>query len=141
MRIKATKTRIDFHKSSSGNISYASFFNNLLLRSGFKQIVRAVLFLACVVLLLTRLSLAQDSKPSKIPDGEAQFTSEQLEQHYLVYKNPDVRYLRTLFDSYPNNSGGTEQERQQLSKLDKEYSRSKFMVMSREDSTFGGTLI
>jgi hypothetical protein len=90
-----------------------------------------------------RVSTAKDSKPSKIPDGgEAQFTPEQLEQYSLVYKNPDVRYLRTLFDSYYlKNSRGTEQERQQLSKWNKDYFRSKFMVMSRENNTFGGTLI
>jgi hypothetical protein len=58
-----------------------------------------------------------------------------------VYKNPDVRYLRTLFDNYLNKSGGTEEERQQLNKWNKDYFRSKFMVMSRENNTFGGTLI
>lgn len=84
---------------------------------------------------------AQDTKASKILDGEAQFTPAQLEQYYLVYKNPDVRYLRTLFDTYLNDSGGTESERQQLHKWNKDYFRSKFMVMSREGNTFGGTLI
>jgi hypothetical protein len=67
-----------------------------------RQAFRRALFLACVVLLLTHMLPAQDSKASKIPDGEAQFTPEQLEQYYLVYKHPDVRYLRTLFDSYLN---------------------------------------
>jgi hypothetical protein len=52
-----------------------------------------------------------------------------------------VRYLRSLFDSYLNRSGGTEQERQILSKWDKAYFRSKFIVMSRDADTFGGTLI
>jgi hypothetical protein len=118
-----------------------SFFNNLAVANKIRQIFRHVLFLPCVVLLLTHLSPAQDSKPSKIPDGEAQFTQEQLEQYYLVYKNPDVRYLRTLFDSYIKNAGGTEQERQQLSKWKKDYFRSKFMVMSRNDNKFGGTFI
>jgi hypothetical protein len=87
------------------------------------------------------MSLAQDSKTSKIPNSEAQFTPEQLEQYYRVYKNADVRYLRTLFDAYIKNSGGTERERQMLSEWNKEYFRSKFMVMSREDNTFGGTFI
>ena len=105
------------------------------------HVIRSALFLACVVLLVTHVLPAQDSKASKIPDGEAQFTPEQLEQYYLVYKNPDVRYLRTLFDTYLNNSGGTEQERQLLHKWNKDYFRSKFTVMSREDNTFGGTLI
>jgi hypothetical protein len=118
-----------------------SLLNDLAAAYKLRQIFRTAVFMACGVLLLTHMSAAQDSKPSKIPDGEAQFTPEQLEQYSLVYKNPDVRYLRTLFASYLKNSGGTEQERQQLSKWSKDYFRSKFMVMSRDDNTFGGTLI
>jgi len=83
----------------------------------------------------------QESQPSKVPTGEAQFTPEQLKQYYLVYKNSDVRYLRALFDAYLNNSAGTDGERQQLQKWNKDYFRSKFMVMSRENNMFGGTLI
>jgi hypothetical protein len=45
------------------------------------------------------MSPAQDVKASKIPEGEAHFTAEQLEEYYLVYKNPDVRHPRTLFDA------------------------------------------
>jgi len=101
----------------------------------------SALLLACVVLLQTHVLPAQDNKPSKIPDGEAQFTPEQLEQYYLVYKNPDVQYLRTLFDAYLKDAGGTTEERQQLHKWNKDYFRSKFIVMSRENGTFGGTLI
>jgi hypothetical protein len=84
---------------------------------------------------------AQDSKASKIPEGEAQFTPEQLEDYYRVYKNPDVKYLRTLFDAYLDKSGGTPQERQLLDKWSKDYFRSKFIVMSRDGNMFGGTLI
>jgi hypothetical protein len=83
----------------------------------------------------------QESQSSKVPAGESQFTPEQLEQYYLVYKNSDVRYLRTLFDSYLNNSGVTEEERQQLQNWNKDYFRSRFIVMSRGNNTFGGTLI
>jgi hypothetical protein len=118
-----------------------SLLNGLAAAYKLRQTFRDTVFLACVVLLLTQMSAAQDSKPSKIPDGEAQFTPEQLEQYYLVYKNPDVRYLRTLFDSYLKNSGGAEQKRQQLSKWNKDYIRSRFIVLSRENNTFGGTLI
>jgi len=103
--------------------------------------LRATFILCSVVLVLTRVLSGQDKTTSKIPEGEAQFTQEQLEQYYLVYKNPDVRYLRTLFDSYLNGSGGTEQEREILSKWDKAYFRSKFIVMSRDANTFGGTFI
>jgi hypothetical protein len=116
-------------------------FNHLASTYKAQHIFGSALFFACIVLLLTHVLPAQDSKPSKIPDGEAQFTPEQLEQYFLVYKNPDVRYLRTLFDSYLNDSGGTEQERQLLHKWNKDYFRSKFMVMSRSNNTFGGTLI
>ena len=102
---------------------------------------RSGLFLACFVLLLTHMLPAQNSKVSKIPDGEAQFTPKQLEQYYLVYTNPDVRYLRTLFDTHLKNSGGTEEERQLLHKWNKDYFRSKFIVLSRVNNIFGGTFI
>ena len=106
-----------------------------------QHLFRYALFLLLFVLPLTQLCAAQDSRTSKIPDGEAHFTQEQLEEYYLVYKNPDVRYLRFLFDSYLHKSVGAEQERQIMDKWDKAYFRSKFIVMSREDNTFGGTLI
>lgn len=117
------------------------FLNHLASAEKARHAFRSALLLACVVLLLTHMLPAQDSKASKIPDGEAQFSPEQLEQYYLVYKNPDVRYLRTVFDIYLDDSGGIEQERQLLQKWNKDYFRSKFMVLSREGNTFGGTLI
>jgi hypothetical protein len=46
-----------------------------------------------------------------------------------------------LFNTYLDNSGGTQQERQLLDKWNKDYFRSKFTVMSRDNNTFGGTLI
>jgi hypothetical protein len=82
-----------------------------------------------------------EEQTSKIPAEEAQFTPEQLEQYYLVYKNADVRYLRTLFDAYLEGTGGTAEERESLKKWDMDYYRSKFVVMSRDKNTFGGTLI
>ena len=118
-----------------------SLLNNLASIYKARHAVGHALSLIYVVLLLTHMLPAQDTKTSRIPDGEAQFTQQQLEQYYLVYKNPDVRYLRTLFDAYLNKSGGTEEEHQQLNKWNKDYFRSKFMVMSRENNTFGGTLI
>lgn len=78
---------------------------------------------------------------SRIPEGEAHFTPEQLADYYRVYDNPDVRYLRDLFNAYLSRTGGSEQERQALDKWDKSYFRSKFTVMSRENNTLGGTLI
>ncbi len=111
----------------------------LVLRHNAWRGPRIILFPLFVVLLTTPLLPAQDSKASKIPEGEAQFTEKQLEQYYLVYKNSDVRYLRTLFDAYLNNSGGTAQELQPLHKWSKDYFRSKFVVLSRANGMFGGT--
>jgi hypothetical protein len=54
----------------------------LLFRSGF--------YFFCIVLFYTHVLPAQDSKTSQIPAEEAQFTPEQLQQYYVVYKNPDV---------------------------------------------------
>jgi hypothetical protein len=59
----------------------------------------------------------------------------------LVYKNPDVRYLRTLFDSYMHGSTGRENEFNLLRKWSSDYYRSRFVVLSRDKNTFGGTLI
>ena len=105
------------------------------------HILGRALFLTFFVLSFTLLCTAQDSNKSKIPEGEAHFTPEQMEEYSLVYKNPDVRYLRTLFDAYVNKSGGTQQERQLLDKWSKAYFQSKFIVMSRDNNMFGGTLI
>jgi hypothetical protein len=118
-----------------------SLFNDLGSTDTVRHLFRKALFLVLGVLLLTRVCLAQNSETSKIPDGEAQFTREQLEEYYLVYKNPEVRHLRTLFDSYLHGRGVSEQERQILDKWDKAYFRSKFIVMSLDDNIFGGTFI
>jgi len=115
--------------------------NNLPPAARATCLVQRVLFLAAIVWFSTHVSLAQDSKTSKIPEEEAQFTAAQLEQYYLVYKNSDVRYLRTLFDTYLKSSGGTEDERELLREWEKGYFRSKFIVLSRDGNTFGGTLI
>lgn len=83
----------------------------------------------------------QGDQPSKIPTGEAQFTPEQLKDYYLVYKNPDVKYLRTLFDAYLKDSGAINREFNLLDKWNKDYYRSKFVVLSRDGNMFGGTFI
>jgi hypothetical protein len=119
----------------------AFILNGFEATSRRKHYLRAAFVLYFLVFVLTQVLSAQDNTVSKIPEGEAQFTPEQLEQYYLIYKNPAVSYLRNLFDSYLNGSGGTEKERQILSKWDKAYFRSKFIVMSRDANTFGGTFI
>ncbi len=107
------------------------------------------LFLALALVLLTPGSYAQqttnpppqDNHSSNIPLWEAHFTPEQLQSYYLVYKNPDVRYLRTVFNAYLHGATGEDEEFKLLSKWDKDYYHSKFVVLSRNGNTFGGTLI
>jgi hypothetical protein len=92
-------------------------------------------------LLYEKCPPLKGNQPSRIPAGEAHFTPEQLNDYYLVYTNPDVRYLRTLFDAYLKGSGGTNEEFDLLDKWNKAYYRSKFVVLSRDGNMFGGTLI
>lgn len=104
---------------------------------------------ATVLLLVVHGSLSlhgenpsrQAPESSRIPAGEAQFTPEQLKDYYLVYENPDVRYLRTVFDAYLYGKSVREDELKLLRKWGKQRLRSKFIVLSREENTFGGTLI
>jgi len=103
--------------------------------------VQSYFFVACTTLLVTHLLSAQDTKKSKIPEGEAQFSQEQLQQYYRVYESADVRYLRTIFDAYLNKVGGSKEEFDVLDKWDKDYLHSKFIVLSRKQNEFGGTLI
>lgn len=93
-----------------------------------------------VWLLAAQSLLAQTNSTPQIPQGEAHFTPQQLEQYYTVYKNLDVRYLRTVFDAYLKGTA-TADEREILEKWDKAYLRSKFVVLSRNGNAFGGTLI
>ena len=72
----------------------AFVLNNFGATRKLQQYLRAAFVLCSAVLVLTRVLPAQDKTTSKIPEGEARFTQKQLEQYYLVYKNPDVRYLR-----------------------------------------------
>ena len=105
--------------------------------------------IALVVVLFAQASYAQqdknspvrDNQSSRIPAEEAQFTPERLNDYYLVYKNSDVRYLRTLFYAYLHGARGREEEAKLLRKWDKDYYRSKFVVLSRDGNIFGGTFI
>ena len=105
--------------------------------------------LLVVLAFMTQLGFTQQtngpatSNPpaSPIPDGEAHFTPEQLNEYYLVYTNSDVRYLRELFGAYLRNETGTKDEFNLLKKWSSDYYRSKFVVFSRDESTFGGTFI
>ena len=108
--------------------------------------MRKNLWALALVLMLSASGSAQGgstsgSGQSSIPEGEAHFTPDQLKEYYLVYTNPDVRYLRTLFDDYLNKISGHEDEYKILSSWASEYYRSKFMVCSQDPNPFGGTLI
>ena len=78
---------------------------------------------------------------SSIPVGEAHFTPEQLKEYYLVYMNADVRYLRKLFASYLQRGTTNSDEFDLLKPWDPGYFRSKFVVLSRDENTFGGAFI
>ena len=90
---------------------------------------------------LAQGSTSGKSERSAIPEGEAHFSQDQLKDYYLVYTNADVRYLRTLFDSYLDKAPGHDSEFAILNKWAPEYYKSKFMVCSRDQNSFGGTLV
>lgn len=82
---------------------------------------------------------------------EVEFTPEELEKYYQVYKNPFVLYLRKALNAYlANDSTGVnismaavQKETREgiisgLNSFDKEYYRSKFIVATINDSTLGG---
>ena len=86
-------------------------------------------------------SPGQTQSSPEIPEGEAHFTPEKLKDYYLVYKNADVRYLRTLLDAYAQGKSKSAEESRWLDKWSKDYYQSKFVLLSREGNTFGATLI
>jgi len=86
-------------------------------------------------------STSSNPTASAIPGGEASFTPEQLKQYYLVYTNPDVRYLRTLFDEYLGGGARRDDEFSLLKGWSSDYYSSKFVVLSRDRNPFGGTFI
>lgn len=92
-------------------------------------------------------SFAQEQTKSKIPDGEAKFTSAQLKEYYLVYQNADVKYLRKIFNSYLSSLSQKNQRRIEdsefaiLRKWDKKYFQSKFIVLSRDEGVMGQIFI
>ena len=104
--------------------------------------------LAAVILCTTGLLVAQSSDTTKaqspsrstIPSEKAQFTPEQLKDYYRVYANADVRYLRKVFDAFLRGTA-PESEADLLKLWSSDYYRSKFIVMSRDENTFGGTLV
>jgi hypothetical protein len=71
---------------------------------------------------------------------EKHFTPEQLQGYYHTYERPEVKYLRTAFDSYLNGKGSYD-EAALLSKWDKRYFGSKFIVTSINHGALGGTWI
>jgi hypothetical protein len=81
-----------------------------------------------------------------------EFTEEQLESYYSSYQNPYVLHLRKALDGYLDGSNEgmeapeavinpgfeTKGAINGLSKFDKEYYQSKFMVFTMNDSLAGG---
>src|SRR5690349_3678221 len=85
----------------------ASNFTNRMRRSLYVAVV-------CIVVVLTCAARAQDTPPppplppnatpsanapqESMDTSEAQFTEEQLQSYYEVYKDPAVKHLRTELD-------------------------------------------
>ena len=105
-----------------------------------QKIMISLVLIACAMSAQQNQNRQQGDGSSN-PTEEAHFTQEQLNDYYLVYKNADVRYLRTVFDAYLKKSPMRPEERDILKKWDAEYYRSKFIVASRDNDPFGGTLI
>ena len=109
--------------------------------------VAARLMMACVLAVSAAncqeppTSAAPQPQGSVIPEGEAKFIPEELEDYYLVYANADVHYLRTVFDAYLRHAPGKDAEFALLKKWNSEYYKSKFAVLSRDENPFGGALI
>ena len=82
---------------------------------------------------------------------ELEFSREELEQYYAVYENPFVLYLRKCLDAYLANDSSdvnismaaVQEDRREgiisgLDSFDKEYYKSKFVVITIDDSINGG---
>lgn len=86
-------------------------------------------------------SASESAKESQIPEGEANFTKEQYEMYYRCYKEPEVKYLRKALNAYLDGKGGTQAENSLLEKWDKEYFKSKFIVLSLDKCILGGRFV
>jgi len=86
-------------------------------------------------------SVVQAQAPVSIPREEAHFSPAQLRDYYRVYRNGDVRYLRTTFNAFLAGKALDEGVASILRAWDPAYLRSRFMVASREESQFGLTFI
>lgn len=105
---------------------------------------RSRMMILALIVLLTVCStnlFARQDKTSTIPAEEATFTPEQLKEYYIVYKNPDVKYLRSIFNAYLSGSSHGSEDFEPLGKWSKDYYRSKFIVLSRDESVFNVTFI
>jgi len=111
------------------------------MRKGKRNILSGILCVCVTFLVGATNARADEPQESKIPLGEAHFTPQQLQQYYNVYKLPDVKFLRTLFNAYLGGTGGTKAEIALLKEWDKNYYHSKVMVTSRDIHPFGGTSV
>ena len=72
---------------------------------------------------------------------EVNFTPEELKEYYKVYDAPDVKYLRIVFNAYLAGTRGKEKEYEVLRGFDKEYYKSKFIVLAVNGGILGGNFI
>lgn len=72
---------------------------------------------------------------------EVQFTPQQLQEYYKVYRDPYVKYLRNVFNAYLAGAPDREDEFKLLSKFDRDYYKSKFVVLVVEDGLMGGSFV
>jgi hypothetical protein len=108
--------------------------------------MKQIIFTSILIFTFCFAVFAQDSSKksqgSKIPQGEANFTREQLKDYYKVYENDDVKYLRRIFNRFlAKPLTKNDQEINLLKKIDKQYLKSKFTVLSRNPDMFGNVHI
>jgi hypothetical protein len=75
------------------------------------------------------------------PGGEVQFSPDEVKEYYAVYKRPEVKYLRTVLNAYLAGKPRTDTAYDALRNFDKDYYRSKFIVITIVTPSGGGSLL
>lgn len=104
-----------------------------------KKLFAVALIIGCI----PAVALFQE-KPrmmANVPETEATFTKDQLEDYYRVYENKAVKYIRTVVDRYLKNSKKTDRETEIIAKTDRAYLTGKFNILSQDPDWFGNTHI
>lgn len=71
---------------------------------------------------------------AKIPAQELILNEEQLKIYYQSYQDPNVKYLRKVFDAFLSSGKLNDDEHHALEAVGSEYLKSKFIVFSRDYS-------